>query len=103
MLRYNFLDVDLISKETEIYNLLKINWSQFVFKRGFTKIKLTQDHCNKFYTLMLQEYNSYYIEDFIYFINNIADPTELFPGQEILLPKREDINEFIFQQTGTKS
>lgn len=103
MLRFNFLNRVLISKDINIYNLLQIDWSKFVFKNGIRRIKLTQEQCDKFYTVTLEYYNSYYVEDFIYFINKIDDPTDLYPGQEILLPIREDINDFIFQQTGIKS
>ena len=103
MLRYNFLDKITTVKDINIYNLLQINWSEFVFKNGVKRVKLTQGQSDRFYEFTLEYYNSYYNQDLILLINKIPDPTELYPGQEIILPDRQDISDFIFQQTGVRS
>lgn len=103
MLRYSFVNLLHKIDNIEVYNLYKINWNEFVFKSGYKVYKLKEEDCYKFYNVVLKEYNNILMEDIIYYINRIDDPFSLRIGQEIYLPKYEDIDEFIQSQIGVQT
>lgn len=102
MVRFNYYDIQKKERDLNIYDLTTLNWNEFQFKRGVKKIRLSFQEIDKFYLVTQTYYDSLVNEDLIYFINRISDPTELFLGQEILLPDILDVSDFIFQQTGIK-
>lgn len=96
---------ELYKKETTIndininvYDLTTINWDSFRFKRQYKKHRLTEVETNKFYLVLTKYYADFFFEDILYFINNIADPTDLQVGQLIKIPDILDIQEFIQEQ-----
>lgn len=102
MIRYSYLPLETIVKDINIYDLTKLDWNKFQFKRGVRTYKLSEQDTQKFYNLMDREYGAIANEDWIYFVNKIDDPTALQVGQEIVLPAIEDIQDFISDQLGIK-
>ena len=103
MIRYSYLPLEQTVKDINMYDLIKLNWNNFQFKRGVRTYKLTEEDTIKFYNLMDREYGAIGNEDWIYFVNKIDDPTALQIGQEIILPHILDIQDFLSDQLGVKS
>lgn len=98
MIRYNYLNLEFQKNGINFYDITQFDWNEFQFKRGFKTYKLSKEDVNKFYMVCKNEYDNMFIEDLIYYVNKIDDPTELEEGMEIILPKFEDINDFINEQ-----
>lgn len=103
MIRYFYLPLEKIVNNINMYDLTRLDWNLFRFKRGVKKYKLTQTDTVKFYMLMEREYDNLILEDWIYYINRIPDPLELEEGQEIVLPSIQDIQDFLVEQLGVQS
>jgi hypothetical protein len=103
MIRYNYLPLEKTINGVNFYDITRLNWNDFEFKRGFRTYTLTRTDVDKFYMLIEREYNSLIIEDWIFFINKIPDPTELQEDQKIILPNLLDIQDFLVDQLGVQS
>jgi len=95
MVRYDYYDLIKTENDVRLYDLTKLNWNNFSFSRNAKQYILTQRDIDKFYYVTEEYYGDLFNEDLIYFINKISDPMELKVGQEILLPDRQDIIDFI--------
>jgi len=98
MIRYDYLDKIKMENDVQLYDLTKLNWNDFQFKRSYKTHILNQIEIDKFYLVTYLYYGNLLNEDIIYFINKISDPTELVSGQEIFIPDILDINDFITSQ-----
>jgi len=103
MIRYNYLPLEQTLNGINFYDLTRLDWNQFQFKRGVRTYKLSSSDIDRFYDLVNTEYDSLVIEDWIYAVNRIDDPTVLEVGQEIVLPNILDIQDFLTDQLGVRS
>lgn len=103
MIRYDYLPFNQTINGVNFYDLSKLDWNMFQFKRGVKTYKLSSADVDRFYLVIENNYENNLIEDWIYFINKIADPTELSVGQEIILPNILDIQDFLKDQLGVQS
>lgn len=103
MIRYSYLPVETSINDVNIYDLTKLNWNNFQFKRGIKKYRLTTQDVERFYDLMNREYENLSMEDWVYYVNKIDDPTSLRIGQEIILPNIQDIQDFLQSELGVQS
>ena len=102
MVRYNYLEKIKTENDVNFYDLTKLNWNDFQFKRSYQTHTLDQFDVDKFYIVVEKYYNDIFYEDMLYFINKISDPTELEVGKEIYIPSFLDIREFITSQLKVK-
>lgn len=103
MIRYSYLNLEIVKNGINFYDLSQLDWNKFQFKRGIKKYKLTAQDTEKFYIVCEKEYGNILIEDWIYYINKISDPLSLNAGDEIVLPNIEDIKDFLTEQLGVQS
>ena len=103
MIRYSYLPLETIVNNINMYDLTRLDWNKFQFKRGVREYVIGEDDVDRFYFVTQREYDSLVIEDWIYFVNKIADPTELEIGQVIILPNIQDIQDFLTEQLGVRS
>lgn len=102
MIRYNYLPLSGVNNDINFYDLSKLDWNLFEFKRGIKTYKLTSADVDRFYLVIEKFYENIYSEDWIYFINKIDDPTNLQVGQEIIIPNIQDIQDFLRDQLGVQ-
>lgn len=98
MIRYNYLEKIKTENNIDFYDLTKLNWNEFQFKRSYKTHILSGLEIDKFYSVVNLYYADLLSEDIIYFVNKISDPTTLVSGQEIYIPDIRDINDFITSQ-----
>jgi hypothetical protein len=103
MIRYNYLPLSGVDNSINFYDLTKLDWNAFQFKRGIKTYKLSSQDIDRFYLVVEKFYENILSEDWIYFVNKVPDPTELYVGQELIIPSILDIQDFLKDQLGVQS
>ena len=93
------MDILDSSNDVTIYNPLSIDWSKFKFYNGYYTHLLTQLEIEQFWTISYAYYGDIKFEEIILILNGIEDLFDLEPGANLIIPKEEDLREFILQET----
>jgi hypothetical protein len=82
-----------------IYNPMSVDFSNFKFTNGYYNHRLTQYEIEKPYLLSLQYYGEVTYEDIILLLNNIPDIFEVPVGTQVKIPKLQDIQTFLLENS----
>ncbi|MDD5651513.1 MAG: hypothetical protein PHF86_14055 [Candidatus Nanoarchaeia archaeon] len=82
-----------------IYDPMSVNFSKFKFTKGYYNHRLTQKEIEKPYLLSFQYFGIIDYENLILLINNISDIFEVPVGTQIKIPKLQDIQFFLLENT----
>lgn len=87
------------TNEYTIYNPLSVNWRNFNWSNGYYKHYITETEIYRFYLIPYSYWGVTDYWDIILILNNIANVFDLFPGAEIWIPKLQDVEKFILDNT----
>lgn len=89
---YNVLQDD---SNVTIYDSRSLNWSTFKFSSKFKRHTLTKDEILRPYLVSANYYGTIDYEDILLILNNIEDIFDVIAGTEIIIPDKQEIDDFI--------
>jgi len=94
-MRYKLMTVLDNTTINTIYDPTSMDWTKFKWEQGYYKHYVSEFDIIKPYNISYAYYNNVDYEDIILLLNGIDNPWDLFPGAEIKVPKKEELDTFI--------
>ena len=92
------LNKETTEEDINIYDPASVDWASFSFPNGYYEHTISKTEIVKPYLISQAYYGTIIYEDILFLINKVDDPFCLRVGAELLIPKLEDLENFILEQ-----